>query len=132
MTILCSTPTVNHDPLPWLIEYQGECFRFATWLATANSIEAEYQPRSAYDEPTAHQPNPLLIAARNSQMHLEELDHNLVAYDTFGGYTTWNDTRNPFHALTQATPEQLEHARLVLERLLTKHRATLDLDLRNR
>jgi hypothetical protein len=132
MTILCSTPTVNHDPLPWLIEHNGEQQRFPTWFATRNSLAAEYRPRSEYDEPTAHQPNPLLVAARNSHMHLEELDYNLVAYDTFGGYTTWNNRRNQFHALTQATPEQLEHARLVLERLVTKHRATLDIDLRNR
>ena len=119
MTILCSTPTVNHDPLPWVIEYEGVSRRFPAWLATGNSIDAAYRPRSGYDVHTAHQPNPLLVAARNSNLHIDELGYTLAAHGTFGGYKAWNDKRHPFHALTLATPEQIDHAQRVLERLLT-------------
>lgn len=74
-----------------------------------------------WDEPS-NEPNPVLIAFRAM---LEEYPHlgawawvtALDAYDAFGGYEMWEHPKNVYHVLTVARPDQIAHARRVLEGL---------------
>lgn len=71
-------------------------------------------------------PNPILVALRTSlHNHLAGVEEWLDAYDrfdTYGGTIDWDFPGHEFHALTIATPDQIDHARKVLVRLanLTK------------
>lgn len=69
-----------------------------------------------------HEPNPVLLGYREHTTHrgvstADEWLSAFAAYDAFGGYDLWDHRKNVYHSLTTASPDQVEHARHVIERL---------------
>ena len=72
-----------------------------------------------------NEPNPILVAYRSHlAKHRLTMDapawaFSIDAFDTFGGYVTWNDPATSRHPIITATDEQRDHARRVLTRLVS-------------
>lgn len=75
-----------------------------------------------WDEPS-NEPNPVLIAFRESvasfpaSTGVDAWLRALDAVDAFGGYVHWERPGHIYRVLTVARPDQIAHARRVLERL---------------
>jgi hypothetical protein len=102
--IFASTPPINNDPEPYISSANGR--RFASNNDTGIR---RYARRPEYDRPRAHEANPILLAYRN---YGGDAEHWLVA-SMDPEADSWFEFSAPF-----ATPEQVDHARLVLSRWL--------------
>lgn len=75
-----------------------------------------------WDEPS-NEPNPVLIAFRDSiaafpaSIRAESWLLALEALDAFGGFVHWQQPGHIYGVLLEARPDQIAHARRVLERL---------------
>ena len=81
-----------------------------------------FAPRPEFDHAQHNEPNPVLIAFREDKV-LEVPERALVwsvaidAFGMFGGWKSWGKPDHPHYVLTTATPEQIEHARRVVNLL---------------
>jgi hypothetical protein len=73
-----------------------------------------------WERPESHPFNPVLAALRTfprGRFTIAVWRGALDNFDAFGGFMDWEQSSHPYHVLTLATPEQVDHARRVLARL---------------
>lgn len=119
--------TVNHDPNPWVIEQEGAPlghYRFPTHAAACaefNRADGDRIIRRMPHPEYAVLDNPILAGFRansfSTRWHAEYWIKALDAHNAFGAQSVWSDPQHAFHSLSNATPEQIEHARRVLTKL---------------
>lgn len=119
MSIFASTPPRNTDPFPWFVV-------LGPWRGTrsdARLVDSDYEPRPEFDQPRAHEANPILVAYRQhlaKQRITSDAGGWLFAIDTFaafGGFRDWDSDTHPYYSLIVASDDQIEHARRVLSKL---------------
>jgi hypothetical protein len=98
--IFASTPPHNTDPKPYR---SGSGIR----AAEPNGIIRNYRPRPEFDQPRAHDANPILVEFRRSSP--------FDVADAAAREAAW--LRAPAAPAVAATPAQIDHARRVLIRL---------------
>lgn len=82
---------------------------------TQAELQALEVPQKEHVRPEVNQ---ILSAFRGSTMQdFATWSWGFGTYDTFGGYTTWNNPGSEFHCFTLTTPEQVDAARRILSRL---------------
>jgi hypothetical protein len=63
-------------------------------------------------------PNPILVAVSTSGIDVEEWHAAVFSTEIYGGLRAWSDEAHPFHVLTKATGDEVDHADRVLDRLV--------------
>lgn len=154
MTIYASTKTRNTDPTPWVIDQAGAprgLYRYPSYSAAMADYAPERDgdtgvrlaPHPEFDQPRAHDGNPVLIAAREDYDDsdpwgfalgwLDAIDRR-ENYPARSEAEAWGEsdevqTAVSLHlhdgewTLPRATPEHFEHARRVFDRMADVARA---------
>ena len=143
MNIYASTKTPNNDPAPYV--WSGRSASFDDPDLNGENWESHHAPRPEFDMPRTHEGNPILIAARENWdndpwgQSLAWIDA-LENYSAGFGYANATDAESwgasyeriqVWHLaentgewdLPQATPEHIEHAARVFDRMADVTRA---------
>lgn len=111
MTIFASTPVHNTDPAPYRFDgvRADQSALDRAWLGRTGG--AVFEPRPQFDQPRAHEGNPVLIAVRN--LLVTTVEGKSEFYARAAAHLTGGD----YAMGVRITPEHSAHARRVLERL---------------
>lgn len=121
---------LNHDPEPDVLTYNGKDEKrvpvtYAAWATPYENnfgevVERRHGPRTEFDHVQHNEPNPLLVDFRVIDAGRNEYGDWVRDFDQRPEFWTRGHTGAPSR-YPQYTPEQVAHARRVLERLAALH-----------
>ena len=99
----------------------GKCDGRASCSYAGEPLCITDEPLAGWESETFEQhnrPNPILVAVRVSGIDVAEWGAAVFSTEIYGGLRAWEDEAHPFHVLTKATDDELDHADRVLGRLV--------------
>jgi hypothetical protein len=107
----------------------GKCDRRASCSWAGEPLCITDEPHGGWETEVYsqhHEPNPILVAFRAHRLSAAGEWHAAVfATEIYGGMRAWDAPDHPFHVLTTASDEQLDHAERILNRLALAQEAAL-------